>query len=293
MKLSHINNSLIEIGFREYLSRYCKSKDVINNRLLAAHRFTKYITGKQIYKYEHFTKAETAIWLAQMENVLSFKSHSIHYNARCIARFFDFLIYEGIVDTNPIRPFLAKLRGTIQKDVLKDIPSSNQISDLICILEDNLNSYLNWTGYTIIQLLLRTRFTLKQILEIRNSDMDFEKKRIQLRDLTEHCDSEIFDLIISYINVRDKETPNYSDYLLRGASGYYLVYELIKIDWYRYWSFLASTKINSRLIKNYRHKNLSSIFNKSDFIKRTGYSENTTKNKFYNRKCYRKHETNN
>jgi integrase len=265
----------LESKYKGFLSQTCKSPSTIQYRIGAAMRFVSYLEDSGILTFQQISPKEVFDYIHLLKEK-RFKPMTLWNNARCIRGLISFLIYEKFVDTRDFPKSIEFFKKPHPERILSS-PDDSSIEALLSILQNNLNSYLNCKSYLIARLLLLTKLTIKEIIDLKNIDVDLRKNTISCNgDLIEtNCPPELMDDIDSFMIERDKYTPCNSDYLIRSHQGFFLPYSrALSRDIFKQWRLYSSCKMNSLLIKRYRHRKLRMSNPVGRFQELTGFPRN-------------------
>lgn len=269
-----IKNSFfsLEKKYEEFLKRTCKSRSTVNYRVGAALRFVIYLFDKKISSLHNISQKDAFDYINFLKD-RGFTSHTIWNNARCIHSFIFFLIGEKLINKKEFPDSNEFFKKPKEVRII-DCPDKTEIDALLGILQSNLNSYLNWKSYIIVRLLLLTKLKIKQILELKNMDIDFSRKCIFYGEILIEidCSDDLINDIEKFMIERDLYVPKNSEYLIRSGNGFQLPYskEICK-NIFKQWRLFASCEINSMAIKRYRHDKLRLTNEISEFKRKTGY----------------------
>lgn len=273
--------SNLEVQYKTFLNRSCRSPITVNYRMLAAQRFTNYLLNERIQSFKDLSQQHGFGWIDFLKE-RKLKEQSLYYNARCIRHFVKFLATNNMVVPERFPEKLVFYRKPKLGKMI-DPPNDDTVKMLLDILKGNLNTYLNWKSYLILRLLLLTRFTIADILQIRDSDIDFNKMTIVLGGSSKQseCPMNLLTDIKKFIYVRNRNTPANSNYLIRSVNGYFTDYTLVKTQIFKQWCLFSSAKLNATIVKRFRHRKLQQSVGVHEFRRLTGYNECYCYSQFY------------
>lgn len=272
MSLS-IEYSQLKDQYKIYLTHFCRSSITVNYLLLGSFRFMRYLSDLGMSGFRNLNQEHCRAWINFLKDKKKLKEESLFYNARCTKHFIAFLISRNIVVGSSF-PATLVLYQRPKRTQMINPPEDAALEMLTNILKQNLNTYENWKSYLILRLLLLTKFTITDILRMRDSDIDLNKMTIILGASSKQseCSMELVTDIKKFIFVRDRNTPAYSNYLIRSVNGYFMDYTMVKTQIFKQWCLFSSTKINATIVKRFRHRKLQQSVGVHEFRRLTGYS---------------------
>jgi integrase/recombinase XerD len=138
------------------------------------------------------------------ERGYSIKTLENYFSA--LSSFYDFLVYEGVVDKNIVLPFRKRYIRQYKAGRHADDPSRKLIS--VEQMKMLIDSILDPRDKAIVTLLAKTGIRRKELINIDHGDINWEEQSIQLKphpkrsNLTVFFDDECARVLLRWLNVR-------------------------------------------------------------------------------------------
>lgn len=254
--------SQLKESYKVHLKRFC-GDTTADYLILGASRFICYLQSTGVLSVTEIRYTHCEIWIYNLKHHRKLREESLFFNARCVKHFIKFLI----LNFSSIRMYFPGSFEFYERPVRK--PPINTLEDrsiemLLNILRQNLNTYLNWRSYMILRLLLSTKLSIKEILNLKDSGINISKRRINESKGRKaiKCSKSLFNDLLEFQKARDEYVSPNSDYLMRSMHGFHMDYfSTVREDIYKQWRLYASVNINSKLIKAYRLARLQNSSN--------------------------------
>ena len=137
--------------------------------------FAKYIEER--YECADFTQVKQQMirsWLAEMA-AEQYSSKSLHRKKTSLSSFFRFLIYKGILDSNPAKNIpLPKIKDRLPVFLDEQIMIENETRDL------SEMEFPEFRDLLILETLYATGIRRNELINLKDSDIDFARKLIKV-----------------------------------------------------------------------------------------------------------------
>ncbi len=157
------------LEYLKYQRHY--SEETINNYELDLIKFESFLKENQ-YEYKNITYPIVTEYLEYL-NELKLKPSSISRNLSALRGYYNFLVREKIVITNPFQ----LVSGVKQEKKLPNYLQYNEFEDLLNSCGDD---DLGIRNKTIIELLLATGLRVSELINIKTNDLDLKERSIKI-----------------------------------------------------------------------------------------------------------------
>lgn len=169
-------------SFKSDLELRNQSDDTIKIDIWSANQFINFLGDKQL---NQTSKDDLKRYLAHLRS-RKLKPLSLNRIFSCLSVFYDFLVEEGIVDTNLVKPVIKKyLRGYKQEQNERRIISVKEAINLV-------NSIIDTRDKTMVLLLLKTGIRRKELVALDVDDINLKDQSIELKRTAKRSNRVLF-----------------------------------------------------------------------------------------------------
>lgn len=214
-----------------------------------AERLAVFIYNNGGSTFSSFDNEMACNWLSEISH-RELHNLTIYNNLKKGSKFVDFLIGQNLLTINILKSSLRGKRPSHLKDYRDYSGFFKGVENLYHLLTHSDNpKHLN--DLVIISLLVTTPLKLKQIIEVKVSEMYLNRRKVVANGKEIVIPIET-NLILSEYNKVTKRT--HTQYFIIGKGGRGISYDWLKEKTFEKWSFFASSKINGQILKAYYYK---------------------------------------
>jgi len=157
----------------------CKMRNM-SPRTLRAYRSDVRRFLKVVPDYEEAGEKEIRKYLRKMKDKMNLAHKTLENNFASVSSFYEYLIYEGIVDKNPILPVRKRYLRSYKKESpdngsKRQVPKPKEMSGFI-------NYIPKLRDKAIVLVFLKTGVRRNELIDIDIDDINWEDYSIQLKD---------------------------------------------------------------------------------------------------------------
>lgn len=208
-------------GYLQYIAKEKRySEHTITAYKQDLNSFASYIEER--YECTDFTKVKQQMirsWFAELADK-KYSAKSLHRKKTSLSGFYRFLMHKGIINNNPVRNVhLPRIKEHVPEFIDEQTLYENEVRDI------SKMEYPELRDLVIFEMLYATGMRRSELINLSDSDIDFNRKLIKVRGKRNKerlipFGNKLLNLIKSYSAVRDsffEDLPKDNNFLLTNA----------------------------------------------------------------------------